>query len=109
MKFDDLVESCGLVFRLAGLAEKCQQFISVRDGFTAQLHRLRFFCRQRKIARRLEQLFGRVPPALQFSLIENVAQQHFADLRHSRGTAHALQNVAHHRGRIALGELLDSR
>ena len=42
MELDDLVECCGLLFRLTGLIEKCEELVCARDGLGPQCDRLRF-------------------------------------------------------------------
>ena len=102
MQLDDLVERGGLLLRLAGLIEKGEQLIGARDRRGAELDRVVLFCRDKKVAIFLKQLLGRVPPAFEFRLTENVAQQPTADLRWRRLAAEALENVAHHGGGVSL-------
>ena len=73
MELDDLVERGGLFLRLARLIEKGEQLVGARDRRGAQLDRVVLFRRDEEVAFLLEQLLGRVPPALEFRLAEDVA------------------------------------
>ena len=73
MQLDDLVERGGLLLGLARLVEKGEQFVGARDRRSAQFDRLVLFRRDKKVAFFLKQFLGRVPPAFEFRLVENVA------------------------------------
>ena len=102
VQLDDLVERSGLLLWLPGLIEKSEQFIGARDRRRAELDWVVLSCRDKKVAIFLKQFLGRVPPAFEFRLIENVAQQPTADLGLRRLAAEALENVAHHGGGVSL-------
>src|SRR4030095_15765159 len=102
VQLDDLVKRSGLLLWLPGLIEKGEQFIGAGDRRRAELDWVVLSCRDKKGAIFFPQFLGRVPPALEFLLSENVAQQPTADLGWRRLAAEALENVAHHGGGVSL-------
>ena len=109
VKFDNLFQGRDLLFRLPRLVEKCEQLIRARHFFAAQLDRLGLLRRQMKKAVLLQRFRRRAPPAFPFRFVKQIADHHLADLLDGRGTANALENIAHDRRRIALQQFLYSR
>src|SRR2546430_17090808 len=102
MELNDLVECCGLLFRLPSLIKKCEELVRARDGLAPQCNRLRFLCRDRKVTAGLHCFLRARPPPLPFRFGEQIAHQHLADLSEGGFAVEPFQDVTNDCCRIRL-------
>ena len=94
---DDLVERGQLPFQLARLVEGREQFVRARDRLFAQFDGVGLLRRDAEMAVLFQRLFGRVPPALELRLGEDIPRERLRDL-FLRGFAAEIGQNRRHEG-----------